>query len=158
MLPELYDEQVEIPEQVADVVSARDLMIGIQQIKKEIETVKQTKAAVLASYDARLDTLVERKARAEGHLHDYLINANGGEKLSLPDVGTAFLAKVDAKVAIADKKAAEAKYGAQFRKSTTTFDETRFKEWALKRVTTTGEIPEGCAYVPETQDLRIREA
>ncbi len=156
MLHELYDEQVEIPEQVADVVSARDLMIGIQQIKKEIETVKQTKAAVLASYDARLDTLEERKARAEGHLRDYLVNANGGENLALPDVGTAYLATAEGKVIVSDKKAASNVYLARFSKPT--FDETAFKKWAGEHFIETGEILEGCEYVPAALDLRIREA
>ncbi len=158
MLPELYDEQVEIPEQVPDVVAARRLMIGIRQLAKEIEQTKQYRAAVVASYDAKIDTLEERKAKAEAHLRDYLINANGGEKLALPDVGTAYLATVNAKVVVSDKKAAEAKYRAQFVKTATAFDETRFKEWALAHIRTTGEIPEGCTYVPETSDLRIREA
>ena len=156
MLHELYDEQVEIPEQVADVVSARRLMIAIRQLAKEIEQTKQTKAAVVASYDARLDTLEERKAKAEGHLRDYLINANGGENLALPDVGTAYLATSKPKIEITDMALVKSRWGDQYTKQI--FDPTKFKQTALKHMQETGEIPEGCAFVPETQDLRIREA
>ncbi len=157
MLPELYDEQVDA-EPAVDVVSARRLMIEIRQLLREIVKTQEIKKAVLATYDARIDTLEERKARAERYLRDFLLNANGGEKLALPDVGTAYLATMPEKVVVSDKKAAEAKYRAQFVKTTTAFDETRFKEWALKQIKTTGEIPDGCEYVPETRDLRIREA
>lgn len=156
MLSELYDEQIEMPEQVADVVSARNLMIAIRQLAKEIETVKQTKAAVLASYDARIQTMEERRAKAEGHLRDYLLNANGGEKLALPDVGTAYLARTKPKIEITDKAAVESAFGTLFTK--TVFDPTAFKKAMLERVQAGYEIPAGCEYVPETQDLRIREA
>lgn len=156
MLPELYDEQVEIPEQVADVVSARRLMISIRQLAKEIEQTKATKAAVVASYDAKVDTLEERKTKAEGYLRAYLTNANGGEKLALPDVGTAYLATSKPKIEIVDKATVESVFGTLFTKAV--FDLTAFKKSALENALDTGEIPPGCQFVPETQDLRIREA
>lgn len=156
MLPELYDEQVEIPEQVPDVVTARRLMIAIRQLAKEIEQTKATKQAVLASYDAKVQTLEERKAKAEGYLRDFLLNANGGEKLALPDVGTAYLVKSKPKIEIVDKAVVESVFGALFTK--TVFDPTAFKKATLERIQAGYEIPEGCEFVPETQDLRIREA
>lgn len=156
MLPELYDEQVEIPEQVPDVVTARRLMIAIRQLAKEIEQTKATKQAVLASYDAKVQTLEERKAKAEGYLRDFLLNANGGEKLALPDVGTAYLVKSKPKIEIVDKAVVESVFGKLFTK--TVFDPTAFKKAALEQVQSGGEIVAGCQYVPETFDLRIREA
>ena len=158
MLPELYDEQVEIPEQVPDVVSARRLMIAIRQLAKEIEQTKQTKAAVVASYDAKVDALEERKAKAEGYLRDYLINANGGEKLALPDVGTAYLAKSKPKIEITDMELVKSRWGDAEMYTKRVFDPTKFKQDALRHMQETGEIPEGCQYIGETQDLRIREA
>lgn len=157
MLPELYAEAVEV-EQAADVASARRLMIGIRQLEREIETTQQTKKAVLATYEARIDTLEERKAKAEGHLRDYLLNANGGEKLALPDVGTAFLAKSKPRIEITDMEAVKREWGDAAIYCKQVFDPTAFKRAVLEHMQATGEIPDGCEYVPETQDLRIREA
>lgn len=146
--------QDDSPPKVTDTLGARRLMIAIRQAEREAEETEALLKDITQAYKQRIDKAKERADLLRQSLETFIRDINGGQKLSLPDVGTAYLAKRKAKVEITDRGLVQQKYGNKFQKAV--FDETAFKEHALKVVEETGEVIEGVKYIPEHQALQIR--
>lgn len=162
MIPELRDEatgldELNLEEPIAiepgDIAAVRALMIRVQQLERDEDRVKRTRDAVVATYAAQLDRIERDRAYLRSVLQDY-VERNG--TVQLPDVGTAYLAKGDPKVEVADRDALKQALGAMFTKPA--FDETAAKQYALGEATEGRPIPDGVNIVPGGPQLRIRNA
>lgn len=162
MIPELRDEatgldELNLEEPIAiepgDIAAVRALMIRVQQLERDEDRVKRTRDAVVATYAAQLDRIERDRAYLRSVLQDY-VERNG--TVQLPDVGTAYLAKGDPKVEIADLDALKGELGAMFTKEA--FDATAAKAYALARGLEGEAIPAGVNIVPGGPRLQIRKA
>lgn len=166
MLPELFDEPdidlalfeaaAEADETTVDELALRALMIEDAKADRAIEKTKATRDAVAASYNDRIASFDARKQRVRSMLQAYLERQPGATKIRFEDVGTAYLAKGDPKVEVADRDALKQALGAMFTKPA--FDETAAKQYALGEATEGRPIPDGVNIVPGGPQLRIRNA
>lgn len=159
-MKELYDEPISdemvtdlvtMPADQYDVVAVRRLLIRIGQAEQKRE---QT-AAILKSVTATYQEEMERHEREVKTLRERVegyVRTHGN--VSLPDVGTAYLATEKAKVAVVDPTAAK-KYAEANGYVKPTADVTACKN-AIQEA---GELPpegSGLEWMPETEGLRIR--
>lgn len=167
MLPELLNEpDVDLEnidvrmrggEQPVDELAIRQLMIEDVKLQAQIGDVEKTKRAIAATYDDRIAKLEARRLRARALLQAWLERQpDGRQKIRFEDVGTAYLAKGDPKVEVADRDALKDELGAMFTKPT--FDETAAKNYALEQALAGNAIPAGVNVIPGGPGLRIKRA
>lgn len=156
-LEEIDPEQLDLEQPLeldgGDVVGVRRLMIRIQQLDRDAEAVKATKAAVVASYDDQLSKIEKTKAWLRSSLQAY-VERHGNVKL--PDVGTAYLQPGDPKVTVVDREAFRGEFEELFTKPA--FDETAAKNYALEQIKAGHPLPPGVDVIPGGPQLRIRKA
>lgn len=136
-----------------DLPAVRRVMIRLQQLEREIDRVDATKRAVAATYDEQLARLGADRQWLRSSLQAW-VERNGTAKF--PDVGTAYLAKGDPKVEVADRDALKRELGDLFTKAT--FDETGAKAYALEQALKGNPLPAGVNVVPGGPRLQIRKA
>lgn len=159
MLNELLDEPVDLEPEGLDIRDERALrsaMLRVAQLQRDAEVTKRRKKMVTETYDQELAQLERQEAMFRDSIETYIKRHNAGEKVRFPDVGTAYLGRVDPKIAITDRDAFEAALGALFTKPT--FDETAAKQHALERAVETGELVPGTELIQADETLRIRKA
>lgn len=167
MLPELFDEPdidleifeaaAEADETTVDELALRALMIEDAKADRAIEKTKATRDAVAASYNDRIASFEARKQRVRSMLQAWLERQpDKKQKIRFEDVGTAYLAKGDPKVEVADRDALKQALGAMFTKPA--FDETAAKTYALQEAVEGRAIPDGVNVIPGGPQLRIRKS
>lgn len=144
-----------LPERGPELVRA--LLYRIQARQRRVNEVKQIRDFIIAQYSQELAKLEQQEAQDRETIRQYLLIERNGESLRIPDAGTVYLRKAEAKILISDQSAVEASAGRKFEKLVPKFDESAAKAWAQEQLTTTGEIPAGCEFVPETQILAIKK-
>jgi hypothetical protein len=161
MLRELLDEETGLEEfgpdewgnfEPQDELAVRRLMIRLEQVTRDRDTIKKRKAAVVASYDEQIARFDSDEKFIRSSLQVWC-ERHG--KTTFPDVGTVSLAKGDPKIEVDDKDALKGHVGEMFTK--TVFDETEAKRYALERALE-GELLPGVKFVPGGPSLRVRKA
>src|SRR5438105_1251970 len=108
MLKELLDEEIDEETLLSyteyDIASVRQLMVRREQLLAQREKNAEIKRAVFDSYEARDQKLTDDVARLEQRIRNAVQDLG---TVSLPDVGTAYLARTKAKVDILDRAAAQ---------------------------------------------------
>ena len=137
----------------------RGLMLADRQIERQIEKAGEQLKVLQELYKAKIAALESNLQYVRRGIEAYIRLVNGGEKVSWPDVGVAFMAKVPEKIVVTDEAEAIATLKAQGMT-----EAIRWKESIDKRVfdTVYNARPSafgGCVKVlPETKELRIRKA
>lgn len=162
MIPELNDEATGLDEldleaplelEEGDLPALRSLLIRVQQLDRDEARVKATRDAVVQAYATQLDRIERDRVYLRSSLQAY-VERHG--KVQFPDVGTAYLAKGDPKVEVADRDALKAELGAMFTKDA--FDETGARRYALEQALAGNAVPAGVNIVPGGPRLQIRRA
>lgn len=157
MLRELYDDEIDDidGDDLAELseLDGRRAMIRLRQLERDHKRAKETKAAVAAEYDRKIETIEREQERTRATLRALVFRFG---KLSFPDVGTAYKRKTDPKLEVVDKDAFEAELGAMFVK--TEFDMTAAKQFALDQALEDGVIVPGTELVPAGEDITVRKA
>lgn len=104
---EAYDaerEHVDTSLEVRDAMGVRDLMLRLAALDKEADQVAALQDAILDRYRQRLAGIHEEQQKLRDSIDAFIRHVNGGEKVSIPDVGTAYLTTKNkgGKVKIAD--------------------------------------------------------
>lgn len=159
MLRELLDEPTGLDDvgdsfEIQDELAVRSVLIRLEQLGRDADSVKRRRDAVVATYNDQLQRIDEQAEWLRRSLAAYVERT--GEKVSFPDVGTAYLSKGKPKLRIVDRDAFRAATADVFVKET--WDETWAKNYYLDRALETGEIPPGCELVPGGPELRVRKA
>jgi hypothetical protein len=161
MLRELYDEETGLEEygpdewgsfEPQDELAVRRLMIRLEQVTRDRETIEARKRAVVQSYDEQIARFEEDEKFIRSSLQVWC-ERHG--KTTFPDVGTVSLAKGNPKIEVSDRDALKENVGAMFTKEV--FDETAAKAYALERALE-GELLPGVTFVPGGPSLRVRKA
>lgn len=163
MIPELLDEHVDVSVEDGrepDATDVRRWLIRVAQIEREEGRVGTLRAAVVAEYDARLAELERQREDLRAKTLDWVERFNGGKKVSIPDVGTAYLAKRAPRLVVEDddlfENAVTELTGADERMYRRSFDKGAAREWAAKRLEETGEIVPGAAVEPARVSLVVK--
>lgn len=104
-------EPVDVEELIAageaEPIHARDLLLELAAIAAERDQVKSLMGAVLDRYKHKLDQLTDRETVCRSALEQYILQVNDGEKVAIPDAGTAYLTTKNkgGKLTIADEEA-----------------------------------------------------
>lgn len=154
LLSEDVDAELEGLEEIVDELEARTALIAIEKSERDAAHFKRLKGRIVEQYDAKIAAATERAQFLRTQLLGY-VKREG--KASFPDVGTAYTSKTKSKVVVSDPEIVRREFGALFVRDPT-FDETAFRQWAIERFETTGEIPPGCDVVPAGETLAIRKA
>lgn len=142
-----------------DELGVRRLLRRLAYLSREGDTLKAMKRAIAAKYDEavgkRDGETSEIKALLTTHLH--LVDGN---KVKVPDVGTAFLGKRQPKLEVTDAEAFEAWARERFGKDVVkeVFDDTAARAAALGQLLNKrdGELPAGTELVPERREVTVR--
>lgn len=160
----VVQEALEVPEEEQvhgeawlprDLYDVRKAMLSIAQREKAKADRKTLLARIIDDYKRADEADDQDIAFLRGAIEGYIVNVNGGQKVSIPDAGTAYLSKRAAKVEVADEEAASKFVGYATK---VVPDWTATKKAALAQVVAGEEIPEGFVFVPESKTLVIREA
>lgn len=142
-------------------LAVRTYLFRVRAAEREIERLTELKKTVTAKYDLRVGKLAEDMEFCRQQIFNFITQINGGQKVSFPDAGTAYLTTVKEKVEIENQQALEehikeaSAYDQLLKKPA--LDPTKAKGWALEQVKSTGELPVGCKYIPESKTLTIRK-
>jgi hypothetical protein len=141
-----------------DEMAIRQLMIEDAKIDVEVDRVKRTRDAVAATYNDRLTALEARRARARTLLQAWLERQpEGRQKIRFADVGTAYLAKGDPKVEVADRDALPLRARTTSSRSRRSTRPPR-RATRSRRRSTARPIPAGVNVVPGGPRLQIKRA
>lgn len=133
-----------------DLHGVRGLLYAIKELQAEKEQVKELKRKVMRDYDEHVEKLEERENHIRLAVKNYC-ERHG--KAVVPDVGTAYVSKVKAKVEVVDEEAFSAwVIDERLMKP----DLSAGKKRAKELLESTGEIVDGCEVVPERQTLGVR--
>ena len=162
---EMYDDEVEAeldwggtPDFAADrdglgPLPGRLELIRILKGEGEIERLKGILAAITEAYRHRIE---RHEAAISVHRASVVAMLEHGEKVSFPDLGTAYLTTLRARIEILDKTAAEMA-AEEFRCTMQVADMKALKTKVMAQVTDgTGEIPPGMQFVPERKSVTIK--
>jgi hypothetical protein len=165
----------------ASVMHARDLLLALAGVRAEQREVKALRDAIRERYDHKLSRLAEREAELAAYLHAYVVNINDGEKVAVPDAGTAYLTTKNkgGKIVLADAEAFREfvtrrlpKVAEAASETVTVFNERAALELATDELairatpdgkivdTSSGEVVElpGIGAEPESKTLAVRSA
>ena len=137
----------------------RGLMLADRQIEKQIEKAGEQIKVLVDLYKAKIAAMESNQQYFRRGIEAYIKLVNNGAKVSWPDVGVAFMAKVPEKIVVVDEAAAIATLKAQGMT-----EAIRWKESIDKRVFDTiynarpGVFKDSVKVLPETKELRIRKA
>lgn len=138
-----------------DLYDVRKAMLAIAKHEKAKADRKTLLARIIDDYKCADEADDQQIAFLRGAIEGYIVNVNGGQKVSIPDAGTAYLSKRAAKVEVADEDKAKTFVGYATKEVP---DWTATKKAALAQVVAGEEIPEGFAFIPESKTLVIKEA
>lgn len=148
---EMISDLVTTPADQYDVIAVRRLLIRIGQAEQKKEQTAEILKSVTATYQDEMDKH-DREIRMLRERVEGYVRMRG--TVSLPDVGTAYLANEKAKVAVVDQSLAK-KYAEAKGYVKPMADVTACKN-AIQEA---GEVPpegSGLEWTPETEGLRIR--
>lgn len=84
----------------------RGLMLADQAIERQVEKAGEQLKILVELYKAKIEALESHKNYIRRGIEAYIRMVNDGKKVSWPDVGVAYLAKVPSKIVITDEKGA----------------------------------------------------
>lgn len=162
----------------ASPVHARDLLLKLHACKAEQSEVRALREAVVDRYVYKLQQLASYEAELRTTLEDYIVRINDGEKVSIPDAGTAYLTTKNkgGKLTVADEDALLAFLKSRFPKIVEAASKTTVHlgdalqmasdELAIRAtsdgqvVTREGELVElpGVGAEPESKSLAVKAA
>lgn len=137
----------------------RGLMLADRQIERQIEKAGEQIKVLVDLYKAKIAALESNQQYFRRSIEAYIRIVNGGAKVSWPDVGTCYMAKVLEKIVVVDEAAAIATLKAEGM-----LEPIKSREYLDKRVFDTiynarpGVFKECVKVLPETEELRIRKA
>ena len=137
----------------------RGLMLADRQIEKQIEKAGEQIKVLVDLYKAKIAALESNQQYFRRGIEAYIKLVNNGEKVSWPDVGTCYMAKVLEKIVVVDEAATIATLKAEGM-----LEPIKSREYLDKRVFDTvynarpSAFGECVKVLPETKELRIRKA
>jgi hypothetical protein len=153
----MEDGDVDLSIPVADLLTARHLLIELSRKQAKAAQLKATLASIQGEYRNRIAELEQREALIRQSLVNYC-NQNGS--VSFPDVGSCSVTHRDAKLRIVD---AEKAAGYLLGSHPDGVEETTF--WAITptgkavlegMLAGAGEVPPGCELAPASESLTVR--
>lgn len=161
-----------------DELQVRDALVLLKALDAEAHRLDDLANQIVDRYMARKKKLVERADAIRASVKTYIERFNGGEKLSFPDVGTAYLTTRKAKVSVTDPAELENWMAMEGRDACVVLKEAPMDAKATLellfdemgwRVADNGlivdsdgeivaELPEGIDTTPEGKTLAVRSA
>jgi hypothetical protein len=164
MLPEvaeahMEDGDVDLSIPVADLMTARHLLIELSRKQAKAAQLKATLASIQGEYRSRIAALEER----EGLIRQSLVNyCNQNGSVSFPDVGSCSVTHRDAKPRIVDADAlgtwllAQGYDGAASQRVVYDVDGKAASVIVEATLATDGELPPGVELSPASESLTVR--
>lgn len=154
---EMHDDEVEMSfgegEEGVPALVGRAELYRIHKAEREIDRLKGILAAITEAYRQRIDRHEDAIAYHRASLVQMLEH---GEKVSFPDLGTAYLTTVRARVEVTDRQMAE-KVAEELGCMVAVPDMKALKARVASQVTEgTGEIPPGFEFVPERKTVTVK--
>lgn len=160
LLEELQIDKEEIKpiETGQGLIAYRKYLWALKFIDKKIERLKAYKEEVVNKIDKSIETQNQNTKRIKEEIEKSIIadpiadrTKTGGRTLSLPDIATVSLSKLQGKLDIIDPDAVLEELGPEFKKVKVSLDVTKAK----KHIMETGKIPKG-AEARQARTLSIR--
>ena len=107
---EAEQEHVDTSLEVRDALGVRDLMLRLAKLEQDAAALRELRDQVLDRYDQRLKGMADESEQIRGSIEAFILHVNGGEKVSIPDAGTAYLTTKNkgGKLKVTDAAALEA--------------------------------------------------
>ena len=161
MIDALYDEEyhdpddIDQPAETFDLPVIRRFLIRLAQIDRERDEMSSTKAAIVARYDERDRELRAQAEKIRDTVRDWIERFHDGQKVSFPDVGTAFLRKTPEKIRVDDADLFR-RWALAEGLTKSVLDETSAKKLALEHALQSGELVPGVALEPAGVGLTVK--